>query len=260
MEIFSGKKKIFVLIIIILVLVCLNLFEKNIKNFFYLLSEPLQNVFFQTGQRSSGFLQFLSKIRNLEKENNALLIENQELKSRITSLKELQKENKVLRQALELNLQKDFSLLFCSITSIDLAQDLILIDKGIKHGLFTGQVVINSQKALVGKIEQAYDDFSKVALISSPKNTFPVKSQEGEFGGVAKGLGNFELFVDLIPQDAQIIQGEQIVTVSLDGAFPKGLLVGEVKDVQKLDLAPYQKVIIKPSFDLKQIEFVFVIL
>ena len=34
-----------------------------------------------------------------------------------------------------------------------------------------------------------------------------------------------------------------------NGEFPKGLLIGEVRGVEKSDLVPFQKAIIKPSFN-----------
>ena len=112
----------------------------------------------------------------------------------------------------------------------------------------------------MGKIGQAYDDFSRVELISNIKSVFSVKFQESGFSGVAKGVGNFELLLDFIPQDANIIVGEQIVTANLDRIFPKGLLVGEIVNIQKSDLASHQKATIKPGFELGQMESVFVIL
>jgi rod shape-determining protein MreC len=43
------------------------------------------------------------------------------------------------------------------------------------------------------------------------------------------------------------------VTSALGGIFPKGLLVGKIKEVKKSDIEPFQKTKIEPFFQLKKI-------
>lgn len=257
---FLKKKEILILIISIVILVFLNLFEKETRNFFYSLSQPFQRIFYSFGQRISDFFEMFSKTREIQEENKALWLENQGLKSQIAFLKELKKENEVLRESLDLGLQEDFQLLFSYIISRDPSQDFILIDKGASDGVLKGQVVITPQKALVGKIEKVSDNFSRVILITNKSSSFPAKIQPEDLVGIIKGQGNFTLFFDLIPQETEIQQGQEIVTVSLEGAFPKGIFVGQIDSITKSDLVPYQKAKIKPAFDLKNLEFIFVIL
>jgi len=272
MKFFLRKKKIVILVIGFLLLVFLNFFEEEIRNFFYLLSEPLQRIFFRAGQKISGFLKTIPKMGELEKENKALFLENQELKSQIVSLRELRKENKALREALGLALQEDFQLLLSHIVSKNPFQDSILIDRGRKDGVFEGAVLITPGKALLGKVEKVYNNFSEVLLITDKKSSFPAEIQSREVPesgdvaqpegvtGIIKGGEGFELFFDLIPQEAKIQRGQEVATISLDGAFPRGLLVGTVEEIEKSDLVPYQKARVKPAFDLKSLDSVFVII
>lgn len=261
MKHFLKKKEILFLLLVVSLLIFLNLFEQKTKNVLYSLSEPLQKFLSKVGKKITNFFEIISKIGKLEKENKALLAENWQLKSQIVALKELERENEVLRKALNLNLQEDFQLLLSQVVSKDSFEDSILIDKGKNDGLLEGQVVITPQKTLVGRIEKVYDDFSKVMLITNKNASFPAKIQtEKEVSGIVRGRGNFELFFDLIPQEAEIQKGQKIATISLGGNFPKGLFVGEVETVEKSDLFPYQKAKIKPAFDLKNLETLFVIL
>ena len=263
MKKFSSKKEILILGALILLLFFLNAFQDKTKDFFYSLSEPLQIVFLEAGKKTADFFVFFARIKDLEKDNESLFAENQSLRSQIVFLKELEKENKALRNALELNLQEDFQLLLSYFVSKDALSDSILIDKGEKDGVLEGAAVLTPQKALLGKIEKVYNNFSVVTLITNKNFSFPCKIQTDNDNGVVgiiKGLGGVELFFDLIPQDAEIKPGQRVATVSLDGAFPKGIFVGEIEELEKSDLQSYQKARIKPAFDLGKLETLFVIL
>jgi len=76
---------------------------------------------------------------------------------------------------------------------------------------------------------------------------------------VAKGKGSLRLFLEFIPQEKEIRVGELIITTSLGGIFPKGLLVGEIEEVFRSDIEPFQKAKIYPFFDLEKIENLFII-
>lgn len=259
MRFFSRRKEIFVLILVVALFV-LNIFGKNTRSFLYSLSEPIQRTFFEAGRMVSNWADIILRIKELKTENEAFQRQVQELESRIAFLKETEKENQALRQALELDLQEDFKLLLADIISKDLSGDAILINKGAKDGILKGQVVITPQKALVGKIEEVYDTCSRVILISNQGFSFPGKIQAEDLIGIIKGGGNFMLFFDLIPQDVEVEKGQEVVTVSLENTFPKGIFVGEIEFVEKSDLVPFQKARVKPAFNLKDLESLLVIL
>lgn len=254
------KKQVLIGIIVIFCLICLNIFGKDIRNIFYLFSSPLQRIFFTIGQKSFWLFESIFRISQQKQEQKDLMAENQLLKSELSFLKEVKKENEFLRESLGLEMQKDFKLLLADITSKNLAQDFILINKGVNDKAAPNMPVVSSEKILIGKIGEVYANFSKVILITSKQSVFPAKIQEKEIYGVIKGLGKGDLFLDFIPQDAEILAGDKIITVSLDNVFPKNLLVGEIKKVQKSDLVSYQRIEIKPYFDLRNLDNVFVIL
>jgi len=259
MGFFLDKKWTKIFIIGILILACLNLFEKDIRNFFYSVSAPLQKVFFTRGKNIADFLAVFTKTGQIQEQNQLLLFENQDLKAKITLLKELEKQNKELKQALGLELQKDFQLLSANVISRQTSQDFILIDKGLGYNILPGQVVITPQKTLIGKVAEVFQDFSRIKLISDKSFSFPGRIQGAEFDGIVKGASNQGLAFDLIPQEAEIEMGQAIVTVNLDRVFPGGILVGEIESIEKSDLEPFQKAKIRPAFNLKTLDFVFVI-
>jgi rod shape-determining protein MreC len=258
----SPKLKIGIIVIaLITAFVFLNLtgFSKPVKNFFYSFSQPIQKTLWKTGDNVSDFFGGILEIKIMKKELEAVYLENQALRGQIAALKELKKENEDLRNALNIGLEKDFELELAQITGKDVSQDSILVDKGSKDGILKGFPVITSQKILLGRIGEVYENFSEVILISNKDSSFSAEIQDKDASGIVKGEGNLRLYLDLIPKNKEISKGEFVITTALGGIFPKGILVGEITEVKKTDIQPFQTAEIKPSFKIEELDSVFII-
>jgi len=256
----AFKVAILTLIIVLFVFLNLTPVSSKVKNAIYLLSTPVQKWFFKTGAKISDFFETISEIKNLKIENEELKLRSQELIAQNLILKELKTENEILRKSLEIGLEKEFKLILVETIGKDISQDFLLINKGSKDGLSKNLPVITQQKTLVGKITEVYENFSKVMLLTDKESSFDAEIPEKGIYGVVKGRGNFKLFLDLIPQDKEIKEGDLVVTSSLGGVFPRGILVGEIKEIKKSDVELFQKAEIQPALDIKELKFLFVIL
>ena len=243
----------------ILVILFLNFYQKGVKNFFYKISEPVQKVFWQSGKRVSDFFETISEIKNLKKENEEFKLKNQELLAQIALLKELKKENERLREALDINLGKEFALSLAQVIGKDISQDFILINKGADDGISENLPVITQQKILLGKINEVYKNYSKVMLISNKESSFDGQIIEKETLGQVLGKGNFKVLFDLILPEQEITEEDLVETSALGGTFPKGLLVGQIREVKRSDVQPFYQAEISPFFDLGKLEMVFII-
>ena len=243
------------------VFVALNVsgFSKDIKSFFYSVSMPLQRAFWNLGENVSGFFSGMASKESLQEELNSLNSKNQELLGKIAALQELEKENEFLRKALDIGLEKEFSLELAQVKSKDVSQDSILINKGSEHGISEGFPVITNQKLLLGRIGKVYSNFSEVILISNKKSSFDAEIREREIYGVVKGKGSFEVSFDLVPKDKEMAEGDLIVTSALGGVFPQGLLVGEIKEVRKSDVEQFQTAKIIPGFSPENLDYLLII-
>lgn len=255
---FIKSKVLAVIVVVVLLVSLLNFFEKEMRSFFYWFSAPVQRVLWRAGERTSDFLESIVRVKILKQELDELKLENQELAAQVVALKDLKKENKALRQVLEIGLQKEFKLSLAQVIGKDISQDFILIDKGSEDGISGNMPVITQQKVLVGKIGEIYKNFSKVMLISNKESSFNGKIDD--IAGVIKGQGNFRILFDLIPREENLSQGDIVVTSALEGIFPKGLLVGKIKEIKKSDVEPFQQAEIEPFFDISQTEILFIIL
>lgn len=270
---FFFNAKFRIVIIIVLLIFSLNFFQKEVRNFFYFVSSPVQNFFWETGSNASGLLGRLAEVGNLTRNNKMLELENQILLLENTALKELKTENKNLREFLNIGLREEFDLLDGKIVGKDPSRDSILVDRGSKDGISQGLSVITPQKVVLGQVEEVYKDFSVVSLLSNKKSNFDVKivAQDGaeeKTRGAVKGEGGFKMMLNLIPQEAAIEEGDLILTTgsaSLNQSaqeliYPYGLLVGSVKNIIEDDFIPFKKAEIQPLFDIQKTNLVFFIL
>lgn len=256
----KQKNKIFVFLVILLFFVLLIGVQDWLKNLFYSLSQRGQENLFSSGKTISNFFSSFLSYSKLKQENNRIVTENQELKVKISLLEEKEKENEALRQALGLGLGQRFKLLEADVTVRDASEDFLVLNKGEKEGVKTGMVVIGSPGFLLGKIEKVYPNFSEVVLLSKKGNVFPLRLEQGDLVVKARGAGNLQIFLDPIEREKEIRVGDRVSTVALEGLYPKGLFVGEVKRIEDSDLTPYQKAEVKVAFDLGNLEMVFIIL
>ena len=254
-------KTIIIGVLLILLFVGLNFTgaSQGIRNVFYGFSSPIQKVFWRAGDRASDFFGGIYRAAELKKENEALMQKNQELLTEIIFLGNLKQENKGLREALGLDLQKDFDLILTEVIAKDIGQDFILINKGSKHGILQGQPVITSQKVLCGRISEVHKDFSKVILITNKNSSFDAIIPEKDISGVVKGKGNLVLYLDLILKEQEIKEKDIVITAALGGIFPKGLLVGKIKQIKKSDIEPFQRAELSPFFDITDLDNLFIV-
>jgi len=260
MRFFSKRSKILVLIIAIIFILSLNFFQKEIKGFFYTISAPIQTSFWGAGGRISSFFEALGNLNNLKIANDESQKIIQELLTDKASLAELKEENRVLREALQIGLQKDFQLAFVGVIGKDLGQESILINEGSKDGLSSGMPVITQEKALLGRISEVFEKFSRVTLISSKDSSFDAKVPGTDTAGVARGKGNSKIDFDLVPEEKVLQVDDLVVSSSFGGIYPEGLLVGKIKKISRNDVSPFYQAEVAPLFNIQETSAVFVIL
>lgn len=257
----TNRLKVGIIVLIIISFFLLNLpsFSQRIRNFFYTISEPIQGWLWQKGGGLFDFFDWLSKAKRVWQENENLKLENQELIQKSIEFEQLRRENDVLREALDLDLAGEFELIISDIIGREISEDYLIIDKGSKDGVVFGFPVITQQKSLVGKIIQVYETTSKIQLLSSDNSSFDVKIFEKEIYGLVKGKGNFNLSLEFIPREQELNVRDKVITTSLGGNFPKGLLVGEIKEVKKSDISSFQEAVLEPGFAIKELDYLFLI-
>ncbi len=259
---FSKKSNLSALIILGAAVLIMNIPSVNswVKNQFYLIAAPFERYGRDLSAKLAQTAVILfgggADFQEVNKLKNRIV----ELEAQVVQLDSIQKENQQLHEILNLELDKIYDLKIADIIGKDIADDNILINKGSNDAVAVGFPVINSNKAVIGRISKVYSNFSKVELISAKGSSFDVYVGDELIEGLARGQGNLKIKLDLAPKDKNITTGMLVTTSPLGGIFPKNLVVGTIGKVEKNDTKMFQQAEIIPAFDIAGSNNVFIIM
>jgi rod shape-determining protein MreC len=256
----KGKKiKYYFFVFFVLIFILFSFEKEKIQNVFFLISSPLHSFFGEKAKTLSSLFEALFDKERIVKENEKLKKENEKLATENFRLKEKEKENEFLRKALNLSLEKDYQLALVKVVSKNFLEDTIIINQGRKHGLTEGMILITAERALVGKIVKALEDFSIVQLTSDKNFLLDVQLNNSEIFGIGRGEGNLKIKVSFLPPQAEIKEDDYFFTSSLSQKFPQGLIFGKVKKIENIEALGEKNVWLELPYKLSTLSFLFVI-
>jgi rod shape-determining protein MreC len=122
----------------------------------------------------------------------------------------------------------------------------LLIDKGAVDGVYLGQPVINEQ-GVVGQISQVGSTTSRVLLLVDASHGIPVRVQRNDVTAIVHGSGAWnKLNVPFVQSNADLQEGDLLVTSGLGGRFPAGYPVATVTHFDYREGALYAEVTATP--------------
>lgn len=124
----------------------------------------------------------------------------------------------------------------------------ILINKGSSEGVHVGQAVIDAF-GLMGQVVEVQPQASWVLLISDPQHGTPVQVNRNGVRAIAYGTrDNFhQLTLTDVPNNADIREGDELVTSGLGQRFPPGYPVGVITSIYHDPGKPFADVIATPA-------------
>ncbi|MDA0302045.1 MAG: rod shape-determining protein MreC, partial [Chloroflexi bacterium] len=149
------------------------------------------------------------------------------------------------------------------VTASVLARDpapgrhLLLIDRGTRHGVRTGQPVLGAGATLVGIVAQVDAEHARIRLITDRDSAVSTMVQSSRTPAALAGTGD-GLRLDFVPHGAPVAAGDVMLTSALGGLLPPGLLAGKVTSVSATPQALHETVVVEPLADLARLEEVLV--
>ena len=147
----------------------------------------------------------------------------------------LYEENRRLRALFEGAESLTFDYHFAELLRVDLDpfSHQVLIDQGSSDGVTVGQAVIDGA-GVMGQVEDTHLHFSNIRLISDPNHALPVQINRTGLRTVAFGSGTTgSLNLPNVPLEADIREGDLIVTSGLGDRFPGGYPVALVTEIDR---------------------------
>jgi len=184
----------------------------------------------------------------LQQDNARLAEENRRLKLRMMRFDALEQENVRLRAARAGSARVAERSLVAEILRVDLDpyRQRVLVDKGTRDGVFTGQAVLDAD-GVFGQVTHAGPLSSEVIMISDPDHAIPVQINRTGVRTIAVGLGQTgKLMLPYLPRNADIKDGDLVVSSGLGGVFPPGYPVARVSEIVRDPAEPLLKVSATP--------------
>lgn len=196
---------------------------------------PIQNAFAFVKDKINNNDQELSDIDTLKEDNKALREENTKLKEAERELEVLKSENNTLKDYLNLkNKYADYSTIPAYVVERTYSNydKIVIINVGSKDGIDVNMPVI-SESGLVGHVISVTDNSAKVQTIVDTGSTVSATISTAEESILVKGTinNNQQLKASSIPANATVLQGDTVVTSGLGGIYPKGILIGTIKEI-----------------------------
>lgn len=208
-----------------------------VLSFKYLVGEtlkPFEVIFDKAGDWLFFWQSVALNIRNIKEANNRLISENLDLYNKLAKLSRLETENSLFREKLNLS-QKGISTRLADVIGRDFQNNRsFLIDKGTNDGIANGMVVISEGEAIIGRIVDAGYGVSKVETIFDTQSRISAITATNKISGLIRGLGS-NVILDLIAKDKTPEAGELIVASGTDGIWPRGFVIGKIKEFESQD-------------------------
>ncbi|MFA5070146.1 MAG: rod shape-determining protein MreC [Patescibacteria group bacterium] len=262
---FQENKKIFIVsicLIIILIVFHFTRILSPVERGVVIVLRPVQSFASGLTHSVTHFFGSISEISQKEKENEdlkdqlrSIMVENSLIKTNL-------EENKILNPQIDYLQEKNYQYVLARVISrgVDPTFKTMVINRGTRNGLKVGLPVIAENGFLVGKIVEAGDGISQVMLLNDTRSLTSGQIQnESNSQGLIAGEFGLNLKMDFIPQNDPVKADELVITSGLENSIPKGLIIGQIDQIQNTTGEFFQKAIIVPSLIYDQLQLISVI-
>ena len=229
------------------------------------IAAPVNEKLVAVSNNADSVRDFFAALTTMQEENKKLKTEVETLSYANIQMAEIWAENQRLSNLLQYkNDAKNLKLQTAKVIGKNIGdiKDTVLINLGSNAGLRENMAVVNAS-GLVGIIDETYPDASRVLLITSPrcKAGGIVLRANSRVVGVVNGLagGDAVLQMSNMARDADIVEGDIVVTSGFGGNHPGGLVIGTVSEVSLNVGGLLKQAKIVPAVDFGRLEEVMVV-
>lgn len=202
----------------------------------------------------------------------ALAAENEALKERIANMEDearradaVERENQRLRDLLNLKAtHEDYDLVDAYIIDWDSTDwtNVVMINKGTDAGIQPGMCAITANGQVVGLVVEAGPNYAEVKTILDSTLEISCVIASSGYNGMSKGGYIYKdtnhLKLDYLPSSA-IIRNKDAVVTSGSTVYPRGLIVGYVRDAGFDDTGVAKFAVLEPAAEIASLEQIFIL-
>lgn len=263
----GGTIGIIITVVILILLVILS--NSKLSDISYLgnaintIVMPVQNGYTYLKNKISGNTSFFTNIEALSTENEKLKSENSELERKLRELEIIKAENATLQSYMNLTQKySSYSTIPAYVINRDVSNysSTLILSVGTKDGVKEGMTVI-ADKGLVGHVISSTEHTSKVQVIIDSASTVSCTISTTNESIICKGTleNNQILRASYIPTAAELIQGDTVYTSGIGGIYPKGIIIGTIKEIITTSNITDRYATVEPAVDFSKVDTVLII-
>ena len=230
------------------------------------LEAPIKKVLSSTVNWFDTIYGYLYKYDSLQAENESLRSQLADAQQSARDGIAASEENTRLRELLNLREKHtDYEMESCKVVlwSSSNWSSSFTISKGRSSGIEMNDPVVTEYGVVVGQVTELGETWATVSTLIDVDMS--VGAYVGQSGSSGMSVGEFALMkkkeakLTFLAEGAQIFVGDEVLTSGSGGAFPAGLLIGTITNVQTEAGGQVEYGIIKPECDFDTLVQVFVI-
>ncbi len=222
---------------------------EGVRQVVALAAYPLQRIAMAPVDLFLGVANYFSSTAALREENSVLKTRQLRAAQELLQLETLREENNQLRRLLDAQERLPLKSAFAEIlyAARDPFSRKVVIDKGSQHGIVAGQPVIDDV-GVIGQVTRVYLLMSEVTLLSDKDQAIPLQVLRNGLRAVAYG-GAEGGMLDLrfMAANADIKNGDVLVTSGIDGTYPAGLPVATVARIERDAAYAFARISLVPT-------------
>ena len=273
MKDFLRQNGILLLVIALLLSILIGVFSyvmggeaDFLSNIATTVASPIRNGVAAAADWAEGVYGYMFRYGEVERELADLRAQVRELEEKVRQGEEASRENEQLRQLLELKeRRRSFDLETAKVTARSNSnwESTLTLSKGSSDGIQAGDCVITETGVLVGVVDKTGINWSTVSTVINTETemggivtrTYSAGVLEGDFSLMNQG----KLKLNYLPEGAQLVTGDEVLTSGRGDMFPSGLEVGQVEGDFTDPSGQIRYAVIVPSVTLDSLIEVFVI-
>ncbi len=215
-----------------------------LRNFLSTFLTPLVYVADMPGELALWSGERIRSRDELFQENQSLQDEVFILRTQLQKLVALKAENAQLRNLLGTEQKVEGRRLVAEIINVATEPSVheILINKGSRHGVYSGQAVLDAY-GVMGQVIDVSAFTSRILLITDPRHAIPVRDERSGERSIALGNGQLDyLTLQYVRSTADIQVGDLLLSSGIGERFPDGYPVATVTEVNKQPGEPYMDI------------------
>ncbi len=237
-----------------------------IKSALNIVATPFRYVGGKIGEGLGGIVTYFTTIDKLQDENQVLRAEKEALARQLADKRAIEEENERLRRYLDVK-KAHPGLILTEALVIGQASEsqssLLTLNRGSDDGIKVGMPVI-TEAGLVGSVSQVSKTTCTLRLLTEGMaSAGAYDSRTGEVGLIEGDIalkGSNRCYLSYLKEDSQVEVGDLIYTSGEGSIFPRGLLIGSVKEVRTDAYLRQKQAVVETAADMNGLTYVMIVI